>query len=210
MRDCERRQLAQQIHDDLGAVLTAIKACICVATLHEGNVDGAKKNVLDDAVLLLDSAFATVRKIGADLRPMLLEEMGLWDAIEWQAKSLARRSTISVSFYTDAALESSSLSEDHELVIYRILTEAVINVQKHAQATQLHLRIYSRDGLLIAQAEDDGKGFDTDAAAKRGTLGMTGMREQAAEVGGCLALENRRGGGLGVYFAIPLELRHAD
>jgi len=201
---CERRQLAQQIHDDLGGMLTAIKSCLCVAIERDARRGLATSCLLDDAALLADSAFTTIRKIGVDLRPILLEQMGMWDAIAWQAASLARRSGIEVSFYTDAFLEERAFVDDYARVVFRVLNEAITNAEKHSRATRLNLLIYQRDDFVIAAAEDDGVGAQAAALAGSGSLGMAGMREQAAEVGGFLTIDTRAGHGMGVYLAIPV------
>lgn len=202
---CERRQLAQQIHDDLGAVLTGIKACICVAIARETQGGGVASRLLEDAAVLADSAFATIRKIGVDLRPVLLETLGLWAAIEWQARSLARRSGMSVTFYTDASLERHLFIDEYERVVYRVLSEAMINAEKHSKATGMVLRIYRHNGALVAIAEDNGVGAAAADLAGLASLGMIGMREQANELGACLNVDNLAGHGIRVSLVIPFE-----
>jgi two-component system sensor histidine kinase UhpB len=201
---CERRQLARQIHDDLGAALTGIKSCISVAIARDLQRGEVANTLLYDAEILAESAFTTIRKIGTDLRPTLLEQMGLWGAIAWQANSLARRSSIQVTFHTDASLECLPFVEDYERIVYRVLSEAITNVEKHSHASRLHLRVYQRDQLLIAIAEDDGSGALATAVEGGGSLGMVGMREQVAEAGGLLSADTYPGHGMCISLAIPL------
>jgi two-component system sensor histidine kinase UhpB len=201
---CERRQLAQQIHDDLGGMLTAIKSCLCVAIERDTRRGLASNSLLEDAALLADLAFTTIRKIGVDLRPTLLEQMGMWNAIAWQAASLARRSSMAVTFHTDASLEERAFAEEYARVVFRVLNEAITNAEKHSRATRLNLRIYQRGDFVIAAAEDDGIGARPANVVGAGSLGMVGMREQASEVGGFLTIDTRAGHGMGVYLAIPV------
>lgn len=205
---CERAQLARQVHDDLAAVLTAIKSCVCVAAARSASGCAPTGALLADAALLVDAALATARRIGVNLRPTLLEEMGLWGAIDWQSKSLGRRTGIRTTFYTDAVLESRRFAEACELVIYRVLSEAITNVEKHAHATSLDLRIVERDGLVVASAKDDGVGALAADLTGRGSLGMVGMREQVAEIGGVLQVDAGEGKGVGIYLAIPIDHCH--
>lgn len=200
---CERKQIARQIHDDLGAVLTALKCCICVA-LDRDQKAGAPANVLlADAARLADTAFASVRKIGVDLRPTILEQMGLWSALEWQLRSLSSRSGIDASLYVDARIEEACFSEDCNRIVFRVLSEAITNTEKHSGATRLNLRLYELNDFLIVSVEDDGVGASDAALAGCGSLGMVGMREQAMEIGGYLETYSVGGGGLGIVLAIP-------
>jgi len=202
---CERKQIARQIHDDLGAVLTALKCCICVA-LDRDQKAGAPSNVLlADAARLADTAFSAVRKIGVDLRPTILEQMGLWSAIEWQLRSLSNRSGICSSLHVDARLEDADFSEDCQRIVFRVLSEAITNTEKHARATRLWVRMYELNNFLIASIEDDGVGASEAALAGCGSLGMVGMREQAIEIGGHLETYSVGGQGLGLVLAIPFS-----
>lgn len=200
---CERRQLAQQIHDDLGAMLTAIKSCLCVAISRHSQDAVSAADLLEDASVFADSAFATVRKIGVDLRPVLLEQMGMFDAIAWQSQCLARRSGLHVTFYYDAGLQERCFVPEYERIVYRVMNEALTNAEKHSRGTRLNLFMYERDSFLIAAAEDDGIGMLQTGAQAQHSLGMTGMREQACEAGGFLTVETRECHGMGVYLAIP-------
>ncbi|WP_426196148.1 sensor histidine kinase [Massilia sp. DWR3-1-1] len=201
---CERRQLARQIHDDLGAALTGIKSCISVAIARELHRGEVANTLLYDAEILAEAAFTTICKIGTDLRPTLLEQMGMWGALAWQAKSLARRSSIQVTFHTDASLECLPFVEEYARIIYRVVSEAITNAEKHSHASHLNLRVYQRDQLLIAVAQDDGVGAPAADVRGGGSLGMVGMREQVAEAGGLLSVDTHPGHGMCISLAIPL------
>lgn len=201
---CERKQIARQIHDDLGAVLTALKCCICCALDRDEKAGAPPNTLLADAAVMADAAFAAVRKIGVDLRPTILEQMGLWGALEWQLRSLANRCAIRTAFHVDARLEQSRFSEECERVVFRVMAEAITNVEKHAHATLLRVRVYELDAFLIASVEDDGVGASHADLTGCGSLGMVSMREQATELGGLLETYAAPGGGLGLILAVPL------
>ncbi|WP_426110818.1 sensor histidine kinase [Massilia sp. PWRC2] len=206
---CERRQLAQQIHDDLGAVLTAIKACICVAIARQTQLGLVASDLLEDAAVLADCAFATIRKIGVDLRPVLLEKMGVWAALEWQAKSLARRSGLAVTFYTDASLEGPILLDEFERLVYRVLSEAMINAEKHSGGSCLTLRIYQCNGTVVSVAQDNGVGAPVEELDGLNSLGLVSMREQATALGASLTVSIPAGQGICLSLEFPYEYAYA-
>lgn len=200
---CERKQVAQQIHDDLGSVLTALKSCICVA-IDRANKAGAPANsLLTDAQMLADIAFSTVRKIGVDLRPTMLEQMGFWKAIEWQIRSLTHRSGIRAVWYVDASIYLRPFSESAERLLFRFIYEALNNTEKHACASVLQARLFARDGYVFAVIEDDGIGASAQLLEGCGSLGMVGMRERAHAVGGWIQTETAEGEGMAVLLAMP-------
>jgi two-component system sensor histidine kinase UhpB len=205
---CERRQLAQQIHDDLGGILTALMATISVAIEREALAPLQSSPLLLDAHTLADAAFASVRKIGLNLRPILLEEMGLLGGIEWQVRSLASRSGMATSFYYDARLDLATMPDECERVVFRAVSEAITNAEKHSKATRLRVWLYHSDGMHVSCVEDDGVGPGTAPLRRAGSLGIVGMKEQASAIGGSLELRARRGGGMRVCLKIPSE--HCD
>lgn len=202
---CERRLLAQQIHDDLGGILTALLGTISVAIERDILANQAPNVLMLDARTLADAAFASVRKIGVNVRPILLEQMGLLAGIDWQVRSLGMRRGMRTSFYFDARLESADLPDECERVVFRVLTEALTNVEKHAKASTLRVRIYCCKHLHVSCVEDDGIGPGSNPPLRAGALGMSGMKEQAAAMGGSLDLETSPGGGMKVCLKIPLE-----
>lgn len=202
---CERRQLAQQIHDDLGGILTALKGSISVAVEHDAHSGAAPSALLRDAATLADAAFASIRKIGGDLRPTLLEQLGLLPAIEWQLQRLAVRSGMQTALYIDARLARIELAEDCERVVFRTLSEAITNAEKHSQASRLRVHLHQQDRLLVACVTDNGIGLAPAAARGTGSLGMVSMREQAAAIGGKLEMASAPGQGVRVCLLIPLE-----
>lgn len=205
---CERRQLAQQIHDDLGGVLTALMGTISVAIERDIEARRAPNALLLDARTLASAAFASVRKIGINLRPIMLEQMGLLAGIEWQVRSLGLRRDMHTSFYFDARLEFADLHDECARVVFRVVSEAITNTEKHAQASTLRVRMYRSDHLHVSFVEDNGVGLESSQPRRVGALGLLGMQEQAAAIGGALELGTAPGGGMKVCLKIPLEYCH--
>lgn len=205
---CERHQLAQQIHDDLGGVLTALMGTISVAIERDVVARRTPNPLLLDARTLADAAFASVRKIGVNLRPILLEQMGLLAGIEWQVHSLGLRRDMHTSFYFDARLELADLRDECARVVFRVVSEAITNTEKHAGANTLRVRMYWSDHLHVSCVEDNGVGPGSDQPRRVGAMGLLGMQEQAAAIGGSLFLGAAPGGGMKVCLKIPLEYCH--
>ena len=148
---CERRQLAQQIHDDLGGVLTALMGTIAVAIERDIVAKRAPNTLMLDARTLASAAFASVSKIGTNLRPTLLEEMGLLAGIEWQVRSLGLRRGMRTSFYFDARLELADLPDECERIVFRVVSEAINNTEKHAKASTLQYAFTDRSAARFVR-----------------------------------------------------------
>jgi signal transduction histidine kinase len=133
----------------------------------------------------------------------MLEQMGFWQAIEWQLRSLAHRSGIRTFWYVDAAIYLHVFADAAERLLFRFITEAIVNAEKHASASAIQARLFVRNGFVVAIVEDDGVGTSADLLERRGSLGMVGMRERAQAVGGWLEVETAEGSGMAVMLAIP-------
>jgi two-component system sensor histidine kinase UhpB len=202
--DLERDRIAQQIHDDLGGILTGLKACISVAVERRSQSGFVPDPLLADASALADLAFSTVRKIAYNLQPIILEQMDLWDALECQVAQLARRTGIQFSYFIDASLVWIPTNEELRLIVFRVICEALTNIEKHANASRVSMRVFAEDGSVIVNVVDDGIGFHHDARQRLATLGIPGMKKRALAFGGHLALSSAPGGGTTVRLSLPL------
>lgn len=194
----EQQRIRQQLHDDLGGVLTGLKACIAVAIERAARAGAATDPLLADASLLAEVAFDTVRKIATDLRPAVLEQMGLWRALKCNASMLARRSSLRCDIQVAASLTSRALGYERELTIFRIVCEALTNVERHARASNVQVCAFESGGALIVTVADNGIGFK---AAGGATLGVAGMKERANDAGGTLSVWS---GGAGTLLRLML------
>ncbi len=188
----ERRRLARELHDEIAQLLTAIQL-----SLHGTATDTPE---MRRAMSLLTRTQEEIHRIIYDLRPSLLDDLGLCAAIESHAQEHLRAQGLEVSLEIDEELPPRP---EIEIVIFRIYQELVTNILRHARAEHVSIELYERDGALVLAVEDDGVGFDPDA--KSGGAGITGMRERAALVNGTIRFDSEPGMGTHVVVEIPLR-----
>jgi signal transduction histidine kinase len=156
----------------------------------------------NDAMIgLVDSTIDTVRRIAAELRPGLLDDLGLQAAMEWQAAEFTKRSGVE----TDIELqESESVPPEVSTAIFRILQEALTNVARHAGAKRVQVRLFWEDGHVVLVVRDDGKGLPGAGGGRRRSLGILGMGERARALGGDVTVGGSPGHGTTVTARIPI------
>lgn len=187
----ERRRLARELHDEIAQLLTVVQL-----SLHRLDIRAPE---LAHASELLVRTQQEVHRIIHDLRPSLLDDLGLPAAMKSYAQEHLIQQGLQVSLEIEEGLPSNP---EIETVIFRIYQELVTNVLRHAKAEQVTIALESRDGKLVLDVEDDGEGFDP--VAKAGGAGLTGMRERASLVNGTIAFESEPGEGTHVRVEIPL------
>lgn len=191
----ERRRLAREVHDQLGQVFTALKMTLNHDT-QAGAADAVKVERMNR---LLGEGIATARRIAAELRPPLLDDLGLAPALQHLAERFAEHSGIACSASIEGA---EGLALQQATPLYRIAQEALSNVARHAQAKQVWIEgAACPEGYRLA-VEDDGVGL---GEIRSGASGLLNMRERAALAGGRLELESGRSGGLRVVVILPME-----
>jgi two-component system sensor histidine kinase UhpB len=173
-REEERKQVARDLHDQIGQILTVARMDVEWVSNHlprdQIQVHARLQTTLD----LIRDGIHTLRKICTELRPGVLDDLGLAAAIEWQAQEFAARANIACEVSVPA--EDMALEPDHATAIFRIFQEALTNVARHAEATKVRASLAHRDGRLLLVVEDDGKGIrDSDLALAKGSLGLLGM-----------------------------------
>ena len=189
VREDERRRIARELHDELGQRLTALK--MDLASLAPGS---AKSRERIGAMLeMLDDTVASMRRISADLRPLMLDDLGLDAAIEWLARDTARRMGIEVTVKLDEAV--AAIDERSAIALYRMVQEALTNVARHARASDVHIELTHADGELVLTVRDNGVGFPERATAKDDSFGLLGIGERALMLGGRMDVDNPPGGG---------------
>lgn len=194
--EAERRRLAREVHDQLGQVFTALKM-----TLNHGYRDAADRDAsMERMNALLGDGIATARRIAGELRPPLLDDLGLGAALRHRVQRFAEEAGVRC----EVALEQDErLGSDQATQLYRIVQEALTNVARHAGARQVWIEGRADDGHYDLSVEDDGRGMAGEAAS--GSLGLLSMRERAALAGGTLQLGPGRAGGLRVQVRLPLD-----
>ncbi len=200
-REDERRRIARELHDELGQRLTALK--LEIASIKPGT----RATVARTAAMLemLDETVASVRRIAADLRPLMLDDLGFNAAVEWLARDTARRMGIEVTVSLDEG--DPQLDERATIALYRMVQEALTNVVRHSHATEVHVAVHEQGGKLALAVHDNGSGFPERATQKAGSFGLMGMRERVFMLGGEMEIDNPPEGGGRITVRLPIAAR---
>ena len=204
IREEERSRIAREVHDVLGQALTGIKmdTAWILAKLPEGHTKLVARTKSMSS--LIDSMVQMVRRIATDLRPGLLDNLGLVAAVEWQASEFQARTGITCQVTSN--LRDASLASDSATAIFRIFQETLTNVARHAQATAVTVNISEQQDRVVLQVVDNGRGIDLAEVTQSKSVGLLGMRERAAILGGELVISGTAGQGTTVVLSIPLKL----
>jgi len=160
--------------------------------------DGRVANMLD----MLDDTVAAVRRIATDLRPMMLDDLGLNAAIEWLARDAARRMDIEITLRLGD--EDPPVSDRAAIALYRMVQEALTNVARHARATGVRIEMRQEGAELVLTVHDNGVGFPDRTQVQDGRYGLLGIRERAYMLGGRIEVDNPPGGGGRLTVRLPL------
>ena len=201
VREDERGHLARELHDELGALLTAAK--LDVARLKSrlaGNLPEASER-LEHLTTTLNSGIALKRRIVEDLRPSSLSHLGLVASLEILAREFEERSGLTVT--TD--LETVQLCGSVQLTVYRLVQESLTNMAKYADATQAEIRLENSDGYITVEVRDDGKGFAASDVSP-GSHGLAGMRHRVEAAGGRLTVASAPGTGTQISAVLPKSI----
>ncbi len=198
-QEVERRALAREIHDEIGQALTGLRLLLERKALATGQVEQP-----DDALELVRALQSQVHDLSLDLRPSMLDDQGLLPALIWNIERFQRRTEIRVSF-KHMGLEAQRFLPEVETVAYRVVQEALTNVARHAHVREAVVRVWVSENTLWTQIEDAGVGFDpVTALASHATIGLAGMQERVAMVGGSLSIVSAPGSGSTLLAEFPL------
>ncbi|HEX7847500.1 MAG TPA: PAS domain S-box protein [Chitinophagaceae bacterium] len=202
IREEERAHIAREIHDELGQQLTVLK--MDVSWLNKRiQSDEPVKEKLKELTSMLDGTVKTVRRISSELRPSLLDDLGLIAAIDWHLKEFEKRTGILTEFEEPS---TGLLLPDHVTTgLFRIIQESLTNVARHAEADKVMVELQKTNGKLNLSIQDDGQGFDKEKAANKRTLGILGMKERTEMMGGSYEISSEPGKGTRVVVSIPLS-----
>jgi signal transduction histidine kinase len=187
-REEEGARIARELHDELGSALTSLKW-----ELDRLAPEGEQAGALASMHALVDTTLASVRRIATELRPAILDDLGLLATIEWQAQQFAQHSGIECRVHR--LLEEVPLTNGQSTAVFRILQEALTNVLRHAGATVVDITVSHGDAAFVLEVKDNGRGISRNAVNAPGTLGLLGMRERASLAGGTLELSGEPGRG---------------
>jgi len=200
VREDERIHIAREMHDELGQLLTGFKMDVSLLKKRLGNTtDPIVKEKLEYIMTVIDEAVKFVRKLATELRPSILDDLGLIPALEWHSHEFSKRHNIRVDFQSMVPeLNTSSVIATG---LFRMYQESLTNVARHSNATKVESKLRMVNDQIILCISDNGKGFDTSLTSKK-TLGLLGMKERASMLGGKLDITSTPGNGTTVSITV--------
>jgi signal transduction histidine kinase len=200
-QEIERRTIARELHDEVGQLLTGLQITLAMTSRLAPN---AIQDSLGEAQKLVEQLLDLVQDLALDLRPAVLDDLGLKQALEWHFERYTHQTGIQVRF--DHRGLGRRFASQIETAAFRIIQEALTNVARHARVSEAAVRIWVEDGLLGLQIEDLGAGCDVQAAlSRRNSTGLSGMQEQAELLGGLFTIESAPGEGTLITVELPLS-----
>lgn len=203
VREEERLRIAREIHDELGQQLTGLKMDIAWLMRKTGQDDTVIRDKFDDALSLVDSTVRSIRRISTELRPSVIDDLGLNAALEWQVDEFGRRMVVEIEYVN--SFDDTNIHPDISIGIFRILQESLTNIVKHAAATKVKITICQLNNTVQLTVEDDGIGFDTNAKQDHLTFGLIGIKERTSMLQGECAIYSKQGTGTRIEVSIPLK-----
>jgi PAS domain S-box-containing protein len=202
VREEERAAIAREIHDELGQQLTAIKLDVSWLDRKIAG-DIVIKDRITGVLAMLTEMIQSIRRISTQLRPSILDDLGLLEALKWLARDFQKRTGIRIEL--DCPEESLKVEPAVTTGLFRIFQETLTNIARHAEATDVSAKLYMEDERLVLTIADNGKGFDPAAAKKKKTLGLLGMKERTLMMKGAYEIDSQPGNGTSLRFMIPLQ-----
>jgi signal transduction histidine kinase len=207
VQENERRYVAQELHDEVGQALTSLILGLKLIEKKANDPEMVRAEV-EGIGQVLDNAMENLHQLAVHLRPAALDKLGLEAALRQHVQSVSNRYGLEIRFGMIGV--EGRLSTKVETALYRIVQEALNNIARHAHATGVDILIQTRNGSLILIIEDNGTGFDMQAAMKGDRLGIFGMSERAEMLGGKLTIESSPGKGTTVLVEAPYEHKNSD
>ena len=198
----EKRHIAREVHDELGQILTALRMDLSLAIIRHADHAPDLLEVLNGMKMQVDRAVQGVRNVASSLRPAVLD-MGLVTALEWLCQEFSKNGDVKCVRHGFG--KRIAIDDARAVVIFRIVQEALTNIRKYAQATQVDITLERREIELSVEVRDNGIGFDSVAVSQRGTLGLLGMRERVVALGGQIEVASTPGQGTVIGLVIPIE-----
>jgi len=201
-REEDRARMAREIHDELGQALTGLKMDLAWLQQHTRPKQKDLLQKFRDMSDLVDTTIQDVRRIATELRPGMLDDLGLVPAMEWQLQEFQKRSGIRCRFTSD--LEEVTLDAEETTVLFRILQETLTNVARHAAATRVEVSLHEEQGYVRLQVQDNGRGITASEVEGSRSFGLLGMRERVLLRSGDFSIQGTPGRGTTVVIKLPL------
>jgi two-component system sensor histidine kinase UhpB len=203
IREEERTMIAQEIHDELGQVLTALKIQVSLLANKLNKNQESLKQKINSLTDMIDSSVESVQKISSKLRPGILDELGLIAAIEWQAEEFEKLTNIKFSLVLPK--DEIKLESNKTTAIFRIFQEALTNIARHSEATKVAVSLFFHQSNIYMEIQDNGRGITQEQIKDFKSLGIHGMIERAMVFGGQVSIEGFAGNGTIVKVEIPFD-----
>lgn len=207
-REEEKTLIARELHDELGQLLTALKMDLAWLREHLPRGDPGLAARTGEMGELLDRTVASTRRISADLRPLMLDDLGLAEAANWLVEDFAKRSGVVCELQMHE-IDELETAKAVATAVYRALQESLTNIARHSGAKSAWISLRAEDGTIRLEIEDDGRGIAPEDVAKRRSLGLKGMRERFAYLGGEFEVARAPRGGTRVRISVPARLQEA-
>lgn len=199
-REAERKRIAQDLHDDLGQMLTSLRMEVALVAMQHNPGNPVLVERLNGIKAHIDNSIQVVRDVAAQLRPAVLDA-GIAAALEWQVMEFTNRSGISCELTFDS--NDTEWKEEQATTLFRIVQESFTNIMRHAQAHHVHVRLLQHEDHHVFEIRDDGVGFDP-ALLKKKTFGLVGIGERALVLGGAIDIDTAPGKGTKISVSIPI------
>jgi two-component system, NarL family, sensor histidine kinase UhpB len=209
-REEEKSRISRELHDELGQNLTALKMDLSWLQSHHTNETSQRAERLHAMQKVLDSTVVATRRIASDLRPLMLDDLGLVAALEWLSQDFTRRTTVHCNLsLADGVAEVDSRVQS---AIYRAVQECLTNISRHAQASQVDIDLQVHLPTVKLEVRDNGIGMQDQARTKSGSFGLIGMRERVYILGGQVTIYSKLGEGTRVTIELPCtpDIREAN
>jgi signal transduction histidine kinase len=203
VREEERTRIAREVHDELGQALTGLKLDMSWLATKVARSTKPVQEKVKTMVDHIDETIQTVRRIATELRPGILDSLGLVAALEWQANDFQSRTGIPCQ--VTSAVGDADWSQEVTTVFFRIYQEALTNIIRHAKATRVDVRLAQEGDALVLTVKDNGRGISEEEIANTRSIGLVGMRERATLVGGEITLQGAPGQGTTMTLRVPLR-----
>ncbi len=203
VRENERVAISRELHDDLGQALTAVKIDLGLIRQRVSDPDALVR--INKVSALVSDTIKTVQRLTAQLRPQILEDLGLEAAIEWHTKEFTERFGVKISL--DLNLDSELyISPDASLTVFRIMQESLTNIARHSRATNVDIRLSKTSDEIHFSITDNGVGITEKEINSKQSFGLIGMKERAASLGGTLEISNLEENGTEIRMVFPIKL----
>lgn len=203
VREEEQTRISREIHDELGQMLTAIKMDVTSADRKLKTSTDEASSSLKRVIEMVDATVKTIRRIASELRPGILDDLGLVEALEWQSSEFEKRNQIKCRFQNKGP--EISIDRNVAIGLYRIFQEALTNIARHSGATEVMATMETNSNQLTLTIRDNGKGFNPESVKQKKSLGLVGMKERALMMKGELLMETFPGKGASVRVVVPLS-----